>query len=253
MGSSGLTVRAMAQPAHSEYDDYVRGYRREQSRQLWLTGETGEFFAGFKVQRLRGWLPDLSERPAAILDYGCGDGLMTSYLKRFFPAAAVSGIDPSLRSIELARRRHPGIGFECVQSLELPLVSAAYDLVVASGVIHHIPLAEHRRALNGIFRVLKPGGWFFLDEMNPFNPLSAWVFNRSPFDKNARMIFPDRARRLLRGYGELSLKYYIFFPRFLSALRSLESALEWLPLGAHYACIVKKGETEKREMECTVS
>ena len=225
---------------HAEYDDYVEGYREAQSRQIALSGETADFFAGYKVGKLAHWLPDLASRPAAVLDYGCGDGLMTSRVPRHFPRAAISGVDSSSKSIERALKRYPGIAFNCVQDSRLPFADGSTDLIFASGVFHHIPFAEHRPRLDEIFRVLKPGGAFALFELNPFNPFSAYVFLTSPFDANARFMFPAYSRRLLAGYGQIQMRYCSFFPRILASLRPLEPRLERIPLGAHYALIARK-------------
>ncbi len=232
---------------HAEYDDYLEGYREAQNRQIALSGETAEYFAEYKIKKLAHWLSDLASRPAAVLDYGCGDGLMTSRVPRHFPRAAVYGIDPSSKSVERARQRYPGITFACVQESALPFADDSLDLVFASGVFHHIPFAEHRALLVEMFRVLKPGGAFALFELNPFNPFSAYVFLTSPFDRHARFMFPRYSRQLLGEYGPVRVQYCSFFPRILAALRPFEPRLERIPLGAHYACIVKKGEMGKEK------
>lgn len=225
---------------HVEYDDYLDGYREAQNRQIALSGETADFFAEYKVRKLAAWLPDFVKRGIAVLDDGCGDGLMTSSVPRYFPKASVYGIDPSSKSIAHAQSRYSGITFACVQEHALPFADGFMDLVFASSVFHHIPADEHRAALAEIFRVLKPGGVFALFELNPFNPLSACVFWMSPFDRNARFMFPGYSRRLLAEYGSVHVYYCSFFPRIFAALRPLESRLTWLPLGAHYAAIVRK-------------
>lgn len=230
----------MAQYRHVEYDDYVEGYREAQNRQIALSGETADFFAEYKIQKLAAWLPEFAKREVAVLDYGCGDGLMTSRIFRHFPKAAVCGVDPSSKSVERARQRYPGITFACVQDSGLPFADGCMDLTFASGVFHHIPFIEHRSFLDEIFRVLKPGGAFALFELNPFNPFSAYVFLTSPFDANAKFMFPAYSRRLLTTYGPVRIRYCSFFPRILSGLRPLEARLTRVPFGAHYAAIVRR-------------
>ena len=42
------------------------------------------------------------------------------------------------------------------------------------------------------------------------------------------------------GFPDASVKYRIFFPHFLRALRPLEPRLTWLPLGAQYYVLGRK-------------
>ena len=52
---------------------------------------------------------------------------------------------------------------------------------------------------------------------------------------------PDMARRLAdAGWVSPQIQYNLFFPRALSLLRSIESGLSWLPLGAQYAVLARK-------------
>lgn len=227
---------------HAEYDDYIEGYLAAKDRQLAFSGEASEFFARYKVEKLREWLPELADQPAVILDYGCGGGWMTRYVRDQFPRAAVTGVDASSKSIAYAREHYPDIEFTCVQSAELPFTEGTFDLALASGVIHHLPVAERRTCLDGVFRVIKPGGWFVMFEMNPFNPASVYVFKRSRFDRTAAMLLPASSRRLLSRYGRVKTKYYLFFPGFLRSLRFLEPYMAKIPFGAHYACLVRKSE-----------
>lgn len=228
-----------ATPKKYEYDDYVTsGYLAAKDRQLCFTGESSDFLAEYKVRKLREWLPDFAVRPIAVLDYGCGGGWMTVFVKKYFPQAAVCGIDPSAKSIEYGREHYPEIAFECVQEAKLPFAPQSFDLAFASGVVHHIPFNEHRTYLDELFKTLKPGGKFVLFELNPWNPFSVLVFKRSPFDRNARLLYPRYAKQLLGAYGTVRTKYYAFFPRFLRWLRPLEPLLERIPLGALYASIV---------------
>ena len=113
------------------------------------------------------------------------------------------------------------------------------DLVFASGVFHHIPFRAHDEHLREVLRVLKPGGRFVLFELNPFNPASLYVFLRSPFDRNAKLMFPRYSQKLLERYGRAETKFYAFFPGFLRRLRRFEPYLEKIPLGAIYAVIVE--------------
>jgi hypothetical protein len=63
------------------------------------------------------------------------------------------------------------------------------------------------------------------------------VVNSCPIDENARLIRArDMKQRMLQaGFSTARTRYRIFFPHGLRALRPLESAMGWLPLGGQYS------------------
>jgi SAM-dependent methyltransferase len=72
----------------------------------------------------------------AILDAGCGIGLLTTFYAKQCPAATVVGIDRSPASITLARRQAQALGlsnlrFECLD-MDQHELSGRYDLIVAT-------------------------------------------------------------------------------------------------------------------------
>jgi len=57
-----------------------------------------------------------------------------------------------------------------------------------------------------------------------------------PFDEDA-ILLPRRELTSLvsrSGFQKVRARYVVFFPRALSALRPVEPALGWVPLGAQY-------------------
>lgn len=231
-------------PPEHEFDAFIEDYRKNQDGHVRMSGESGAFFAEYKVQKLVSWFPEYSVSPVSVLDFGCGDGLMTSFIRQYLPAATVSGVDPSSKSIDYARRHHEGIRFEWFDGTKTPLPDASVDLVTAAGVFHHVDLAAHADLVSEVRRLLRPGGRFIIFELNPFNPLTVLTFKLSPVDRNANLVFPSRARRLLRGMGPVGVRYYCFFPAALAGLRVLEPYMMWCPLGALYAAIVSKSDRD---------
>jgi ubiquinone/menaquinone biosynthesis C-methylase UbiE len=226
---------------HHEFDDFIKNYRNNADQHVAISGESSAFFARYKVEKLAEWRPNLVSQELSILDYGCGDGLMTACFEAIFPKASVHGIDPSLKSIEVARKNYKNLLFAHLEGDAMPYESDSFDLISAAGVFHHIPFEEHDKWLTEIFRVLRPGGTFVLFELNPFNPLTQYVFRTSPVDRDAQMVYPGYASRVLRQYGsELEYKYYFFFPSFLKWMRRFEAYMTKIPFGGLYAVIVRK-------------
>jgi 2-polyprenyl-3-methyl-5-hydroxy-6-metoxy-1,4-benzoquinol methylase len=93
-----------------------------------------------------------------ILDIGCGPGNLLADL----PATIGEyvGFDMNPRYIEAARRRWGARGtFRCHRLEQAPAESQAYDIVLATGLVHHLDDAQARRLFEYAHRVLEPGGW----------------------------------------------------------------------------------------------
>lgn len=77
----------------------------------------------------------------AILDVGCGGGLLSEPLTRL--GATVTGIDPSERNIAIAadhaRRLGLAIEYRCATVEDLAAESRRFDAVVALEVVEHVP------------------------------------------------------------------------------------------------------------------
>jgi 2-polyprenyl-3-methyl-5-hydroxy-6-metoxy-1,4-benzoquinol methylase len=110
-------------------------------------------------------LPDVVERLRAggrALDVGCGSGRVCIALKKAFPAAEVTGIDPDQASIARARAAAgDGIRFEPRTTREMER-GEGFDLVTICDCIHD--LAEPVATLKEIRALLKPGGTLFIVE-----------------------------------------------------------------------------------------
>lgn len=100
------------------------------------------------------WVYDNVRRDAAVLDLGCGAGML-ALLKR--KGVTLTGVDLSDECVAAARRNGYDETFRS-ELHALPFADASFDYVVSLDVIGHI-LAEQKDTVFGeIKRVLRPGG-----------------------------------------------------------------------------------------------
>lgn len=211
----------------AEFDQHARGYDDMHRASIKASGEDPEYFAIYKQKFVARLLGAGFDRP--VLDFGCGIGNLTRFLVESFPT--VHGYDPSAESARLAAERAPRAKFfDSTDALPRDHFGAA----IVANVLHHVPVAERPALLATIASTLAPGGRLIIFEHNPFNPVTRKAVAACPFDDNAILLKPAEVKSLLRGAGlsDVDLDYIVFFPRALAALRGLEPALAWLPMGA---------------------
>ena len=101
----------------------------------------------------------------AFLDAGCGDGRYLAALAAELPARR-AGVDLSQRILETARARVDA-DFRQANLESLPFEDGAFDLVLCSQVIEHVPDAAAAAA--ELARVLRPGGTLVVSTDNAHN------------------------------------------------------------------------------------
>ena len=226
-------------PPPSEFDGFADKYDQALQSGLDLSGENKDFFAQGRVNILAKMLEKPS--PVRVLDYGCGTGSATPYLRALPNVSAVIGVDISDKSLDRARAtwHQPHVEFHNLSTLSQ---LGSFDLAFCNGVFHHIPISERSEAVSQIYHALKPNGLFAFWENNPWNPGTRWVMSRIPFDRDAIMLWPRGACRLLSKAGfEVVLTHFAFiFPKALGFLRFAEWPLRHLPFGAQYMLLARK-------------
>lgn len=141
----------------------------------------------------------------AILVAGCGTFQAAKMAMRW-PAARVTGIDVSSRSIEETGKLKRKHGLANLELRTMPIEEAAslgtkFDLVVSTGVLHHLP--DPPTGLRALREVLAPGG-----------ALQLMVYAR--YGRTGVYMLQEYCRRL--GIGTLP-----------SAIRDLANTLQALP------------------------
>jgi SAM-dependent methyltransferase len=164
-------------------------------------------------------------------------------------------VDQIAHATRYAEGRGCAVTFQAADAERLPFSDQTFDFAYSINVIHHVTDALKRdRVLAEIVRVLKPGGLFFLHEINTENPL--FRFYMSYFfplmceidEGTERWIRPTRLPVVPGARWDGHIDYFTFLPDFtprpvLDALRGIESWLERSSLrswSAHYVARLTK-------------
>ncbi|MAT38319.1 MAG: transcriptional regulator [Ectothiorhodospiraceae bacterium] len=102
-----------------------------------------------------------------VLDIGCGKARAITLLATRFPKSRFIGYDLCAEPIEEARRRADELGLTNISFAQKDLtefdVRGEFDLITAFDAIHD--QARPDAVLEGIYRALKPGGTFFMQDI----------------------------------------------------------------------------------------
>ena len=235
----------------AEFDRYAEGYVGGSDNRLKrLLGKGLSQFIEVKAEWLladlaaRGWEVSNPGRAPRLLDYGCGTGLLLQALRRLGFQGGLAGADISSEMLKVADdawTRDTGLDGDrpvlgMIREGRAPQPDGSFDVVVASGVFHHVQLPQRAAVHRDIARLLDRSGRAYVFEHNPFNPVTQFVVRRTPIDRNAVLLWAAEVRGALRtaGLAHLRTSYIMFFPPRLHWMRGLEPFLGWLPLGGQY-------------------
>lgn len=228
----------------SIFDEYADNYNEVVNGTIESSGETVDFFIDLRVKLMWRKLNPIANidilRIDNILDFGCGIGNTVLYLQKFFPLSCIKGFDTSRMSIISARSSHSSLDAEFASGdgNSLPYPDSYFDLIYTNGTMHHIHKDQRSAQISELKRILKPGGFLFIFENNPYNFLTRRAMQLNPFDRGASMLTLSNLEDLGNSHGLRIIEawYYFFFPRVFKFLRPLERIMGWIPLGGQY-CI----------------
>lgn len=226
--------------SNSYFDEYATSYDQDLGKALSVSGEDKNYFAHGRMAWLANWLQSNDKSSESVLDFGCGTGSATPFIRQCLNPSEVFGADVSTDSLNIARDSF-GAADTSFGLIETPRDNK-FDVAFCNGVFHHIDPAERQDSLAYIFASLRSGGIFALFENNPWNPATLYVMSRCSFDKDAITLPPPETRSRMReaGFRVLTTRYLFIFPSLLKLFRPLEAPFSPLPFGTQYVVIGQK-------------
>jgi SAM-dependent methyltransferase len=120
-------------------------------------------------------------RRLSVLEVGCSFGHMTEYLAEQAEVAEIHAFDTDSTFVDIVRLKARELGLDVVKEVallsneetrRLPYPDRRFDLVLAVGVVEHLPTRDRRAQVDEYYRVLGPGGYIaILDTPNRLFPL----------------------------------------------------------------------------------
>lgn len=95
----------------------------------------------------------------AVLDVGCGTGVLEEFLLKRWPGLSITGVDISEKMLTVAGNKHtlsPNLTFLQANASDLPFESEKFDAVVCANCFHYFD--QPGQTLVEMKRVLKKGG-----------------------------------------------------------------------------------------------
>lgn len=92
----------------------------------------------------------LTNRPAQLLDIGCGEGYYTAALAAALPDSQLYGLDVAKAAVRMAAKRYRAVNFCVASSQRLPFADGSLDGIVRI----YAPCNEQE-----LSRVIRPGGY----------------------------------------------------------------------------------------------
>jgi SAM-dependent methyltransferase len=140
----------------SELDSFYERFWQDADYQLRYALQAAVHERFPAIQKVWGEMPS----PRRVLDFGCGNGVLTHRMHSQGFGAEIVGVDVSATALQFARLRfaRPGLRFETLSGHRGLADLGAFDVVVASHVLEHLP--DPDRALSEMTAIAE---WLLLE------------------------------------------------------------------------------------------
>jgi ubiquinone/menaquinone biosynthesis C-methylase UbiE len=123
-------------------------------REQYAKGGLSRRYWDFRDEQIIEAVADILRAGGRVADVGCGEGILLEKIVKRFPMGNIEGLDMDPINIKICREH--GLHVREGGAYELPYEDASLDACLFIEVIEH--LKEPGRALDELYRVLKPGG-----------------------------------------------------------------------------------------------
>ncbi|QWV91952.1 class I SAM-dependent methyltransferase [Geomonas oryzisoli] len=158
-------------------------------------------------------LIERSVKGKTVLDYCCGLGAMSLQMAQ--KGGIVYGIDISDESVKTAEAEAKKAGvadrtnFSVMDAEELQFPDNTFDVILCSGVLHHLDLDN---AYPELARVLKPGGLIICGEALGYNPIISLYRKMTPHLRTAweaeHILTLRDLRKAKKYFGTVKVDYF---------------------------------------------
>lgn len=139
-----------------------------------------------------------------LLDFGCGCGRILLFLARWAGECRLHGSDVDSDSLEWCRENYDFATFDRNSSdPPSPFETATFDGVISFSVFSHLPEMRHRRWLEELARITRPGATLVLSVMGR-TCVREFLEGRQPG--------PSLSRRLRKNLPHLDRTGFLFLP-----------------------------------------
>lgn len=184
------------------------------------------------LRRKAVFLRNLDHEIAWWLEVGAGNGEFSAELVS--QGCRVVLLD---KNLELLRSYRGESGWlVTADATRLSFPDASVPGIFCSCLLHHLDDRSRRAFMKEVARILTPIGLFAVFEHNPLHPAVQWVVRRLPYDKDARLLMPRRARIDMQRVGikPAGTAWLNVVPASLPRLEWLEKRLVGIPVGTQW-------------------
>ncbi|MCC7499760.1 MAG: class I SAM-dependent methyltransferase [Bryobacterales bacterium] len=135
-----------------------------------------------------------------LLDWGCRHAPDACLIHTARPGLAIDGCDVFGGERFEAFYRYAGLSYQQLcHFIELPYAGASFDVVIASGVLEHVPMDYE--SLKEVHRVLRPAGRLIITYLPNRTSLEEWQRRRRAAEYHQRLYTLEQLKELLLHTG----------------------------------------------------